>query len=215
MLPAVFAFAESPVDVPDALGETFARTWRQIASIGTWWTAAERVAIATVARRNRLGDPYRSPSLPEPANEAAALLAATPAVTTREWVDEVVSGIGEPRYVELAGIVARVVAVDTVTRLLGGELEPFPEPAAGEPSQQPASGPVRKGRAWIGIEGIASPPNVLSAVPEARRAMVDVSDLLYMSPAQMEDPDITLWGLHRTQIELVASTVSFANECFY
>ncbi len=211
----MFEFADSPVTVPGPLGTTFAGAWQQIASTGTWWTGAERVAIAAVARRNRLGDPHRDPSLPGAANDAAALLAATPAVTTREWVDGVVSRIGEPRYVELVGIVARVVAVDTVTRLLGCDLEPFLESAAGDPSQEPARGPVRKGRAWIGIDGVASPPNVLSAVPAARRAMVDVSDVLYMSPGQMEDPDITMWGLHRTQIELVASTVSFANECFY
>jgi hypothetical protein len=36
-----------------------------------------------------------------------------------------------------------------------------------------------------------------------------------MTGAQMESPDTTIDGLHRTQIETVATSVSFANECFY
>ena len=205
----------SPLPVPDDTREMFRETWRGIAAPGTWWTGAERVAIATVARSNRAGDALRDDSLPAAANDAVVLLAATPAYTTREWVERVVSEIGEARYVELVGVTVRVVAIDTVSRLLGCELEPFPAPQPGEPSHEQPRRRLRKGKAWVQMDGVGEPTNTLSAVPAERAATTDLTNFLYMTSPQMGNPDIVKAGLHRSQIELVAATTSYANECFF
>lgn len=201
--------------VPNVTREMFRDTWRGIAAPGTWWTGAERVAIATVARSNRAGETLRDASLPEAANDAVALLGATPAHTTREWVERVVSEIGEPRYIELVGITVRVIAIDTVTGLLGCELEPFPDPRSGEPSHELPGGRLRKGKAWVHMVGVGEPTNTLSAVPAERTATTNLTNFLYMTGPQMGNPDIVQSGLHRSQIELVAATTSYANECFF
>ncbi len=211
----MFDLADAALPLPALTREVFVRAWHEIASPGAFWTAEERTAIAALARDHRRGRPTMDPRLPPDAGEAVALLAATPAVTTREWVDGIVATLGEERYVELVGIVSSVVGVDTVTRLLGGTLEPFPGPGPGEPSAARASGRVDKGRAWVNMAGMAVPPNVLSLVPSTQRATNDVIEHLYMTGPQMGDHDIVMDGLHRTQIELVAGTTSHGNECFY
>ena len=110
---------------------------------------------------------------------------------------------------------ARVVAVDTFTRVLGVEPQPFLAPDAGDPQHEPPPEKTRKGKAWVNMTGFPVPPNVLSLVPSERTATNLTAETLYMTGAQMEDPDISIDGLHRTQIETVATTVSHGNECFY
>ena len=211
----MFDLKQSPVPVSPELRGLFSRTWAQIAEPGTWWTGPERVAMAGLARANRSGDDDREGSLPEAANDAVLLLAVTPSATTAVWVDTVVDGIGLERYIELVGIVSNVVAVDTVTRLLGCELEPLPSPRDGTPSREPVPHGVKKRSAWVAMVTPPIPPNVLAAVPAAQAAMCEVTEALYMTGPEMADPDIAKDGLHRTQIELVATTTSLANECFY
>lgn len=211
----MFALNQSVVPVGAEVRDLFARTWRQIAAPGTWWNGPERIAIAQMARKQRRGEATRDPLLSEAGNDAVALLATRPAATTQGWVDTTVAALSLGRYVELVGIVSNVVAVDTVTRLVGCELEPFPEPLPGAPSGEPVPAGVGKRSAWIAMESPPVPPNVLAAVPEAQRAMIDVTEALYMTGPEMADPDITISGLHRTQIELVATTTSHGNECFY
>ncbi|MCA1691752.1 MAG: hypothetical protein LC733_05960 [Actinobacteria bacterium] len=59
------------------------------------------------------------------------------------------------------------------------------------------------------------PPSVLGAVPAAMRAVNELSDVLYMPPEQMADPDWRRGDLHRAQAELVAVGTSHANQCLY
>ncbi len=215
MTNTMFAFEQSPVTVAPQVRQLFLRTWSHIAAPGTWWTGPERIAIAHLARANRRGSEDRDPLLPAAANDAVARLAATPATTTRVWVDAVVDGIGLGRYIELVGIVSEVVAIDTVTRLLGCDLESLPTPLPGTPSHDPVPAAVKKRSAWVAMASPPIPPNVLAAVPAAQRTMIDLTEALYMTGPEMADPNITKDGLHRTQIELVATTTSLANECFY
>lgn len=215
MTDTLFGLERSPVAVAPELRELFARTWGDIAAPGTWWAGPERVTIARLARANRSGNSDRGPSLPAAANDAVALLAAKPSATTTAWVDAITAEIGLERYIELVGIVSNVVAIDTVTRLLGCELEPLPNPLSGTPSRQPAPTSVKKRSAWVAMASPPIPPNVLAAVPTAQDTMLELTEALYLTGAEMADPDISRDGLHRTQIELVATTTSHANECFY
>jgi alkylhydroperoxidase family enzyme len=99
--------------------------------------------------------------------------------------------------------------------LLGEDLQPFPPARPREPSRERQAEPLRKNRTWVSMGSMAAPPFVLAAVPPAVRAMNDLAEAMYLTPQQMADPDIRRGELHRTQIELVAATVSHVNECFY
>jgi hypothetical protein len=211
----MFTFAASPFHVGETLSTMCRATWEGLAGPGSSWSGAERLAIAARARATRIGLVPGHDELPEPAREAIRVLAAVPAGTTEQWVSATVGGLGEPAYVELVGVVARVVAVDTFTRLLGVTPEPLPEPRPGSPAEVPPVGTPRRGRAWVAMTDVPVPPNVLSLVPPAQSATNATAVALYMTGAQMDDPDTTIDGLHRTQIEVVATSVSHANECFY
>jgi hypothetical protein len=187
--------------------------WLDLAQPGTTFTGAERVAIAERARADRLD---RTGGEPPNATEAPIrMLAANPAHTSRAWVDGVVETLGAQAYVEIAGIVARIVALDTFTRLIGVDPISFPEPRSGRPSPVAIPSRARKGKAWIPMAGYPVPPFTLSIVPAEMAATNATEHALYMPSRQMEDPDIVIDGLHRTQIETVATTVSHRNECFY
>jgi hypothetical protein len=190
------------------------RCWDELSRPGTWWDAAGRRAIAEVARAAIGGGVPPAVLLPAAAAEAATRIAATPAEVDEAWVHAVCEAIGETRYVELVGIVARVVAVDTFQRLLGLDVRPLSEPQPGQPTREAPPTGARRNHTWVSMV-TPVPPYVLGAVPAAMTAMNDLTDQLYMPPDEMGDPDWRRGDLHRTQIELVAATVSLVNECFY
>ncbi len=211
----MFEFSSSPLNIPAAIADMRRRTWQGLAEPGATWSATDRTAIADRARTVRLGRNAVTVDIPGAARNAVDRLAGTPATTSRDWIDATVAEIGEQAYVEIAGIVARVVAVDTFTRLMGVDPEPFSKPADRPSQPEPPPAKARKGKAWVNMVGFPVPPNVLSLVPSEQLATNLTAETLYMTGAQMEDPDITIDGLHRTQIEVVATTLSHGNECFY
>ncbi len=214
-LGTVFDLPNAPAEVRPDLQTTIEDTWRWLAQPGTWWTAADRREIAEVTRASRLRRQVPENHLPEPAAHAAIRLGGSPASTTPEWVAEMVSALGEEPYTELLGITSAVVAIDTFTRLLGSEPESFLEPQPGEPTRKPIAQTFKKGKTWITMGPMPVPPYVLSIVPEAMVRGNAIEDTLYMPGEGMEDPDFTRGALHRTQIEFVAGSLSWANECFY
>lgn len=127
------------------------RCWDELSQPGTWWDAAAKGAIAEVARAAivRHDTPQEPADLPASARDAATRIAATPADPDEAWVRGVCDAIGETRYVELTGIVARVVAVDTFQRLLGRDVIPLPEPRPGEPTHETPPKGARRNRTWV------------------------------------------------------------------
>lgn len=209
---AAFSFGDDPVR-PELIA-ALERTWAEIASPGTWWSGDERVAIAGAARQAFVGDSPPTSVLPSPASEAAGRVAATPGTLSEAWVNDMTGALGELRYIELVGIVARVIAVDTFCRLTGRFPAELPSSRPGEPSREPPPANLRRERTWVSM-AMPAPPYVLGAVPAAEAAMNDLTHRLYMDDAQMGDPDLRRGDLHRTQMELVAAAVSHTNECFY
>ncbi|GEM_PF-207769 len=205
---------DGPTLRPEVADE-LAETWRHLGAPGTWWEGRQRTALAEVARAARHGAAIPATDLGAAATEAAVTIAAHPARTTRAWVEEMVASIGEEPYVELVGVVTRVVVADTVARLLGTEPAPFPPPRPGEPSRVAPEPRPRRIRTWVAIGNVLSPPRTLALVPDEKRRTNRLLQALYMTWADMEDPDFRRGELHRTQIELVAAAVSYANECFY
>lgn len=208
-------FADLPWPVRSGVLEALRATWVQLARPGTWWTAAQRRAVAETARAAREGHAVPDGDLPDAARDAAALIGATPTKVTGPWVAEITEAIGAEPYVEIVGITSRVVAIDTFSRLLGVAPEPFPDPEPGEPTREPAEPRPEHVRTFVPVGRVFVPTFTLSLVPDERAINDQLGDALYMTEADMENPDLRRGALHRTDIELVGATVSFENECFY
>ena len=211
----MFDFTDAPLPVRDDLAEAFRHVWARLASPGTWWTGAERVAIAAVARAAYASADIPLVDLPAPAVEAAEVLGGRPSSVTRDhiagWEEE---GLDPYRYVELIGVVSQVTAVDTFHRAMGIGLESLPEPIGGEPSREFPETPVQVTKAWVPMSGPPMIPISLSAVPAEMEALEALHGPAYLSYGQMQDPAYTR-GLTRAQMELVAARTSAINECFY
>ncbi len=187
--------------------------WERLRSPGTWWTGAQRVAIAAVARAARADQVLNPPELPEPAIEAAARLSAHPHIN-QAWVDSLAAkGLAAPAYVEILGVVARVNAVDTFLFGIDAPERPLPEPLDGEPSRELVADAAING-AYVPTVGEAWAPNALSAVAAEVDAMLGLHDVLYLSMPEMGDMKIEK-GLTRAQMEFVAARTSVLNDCFY
>lgn len=161
-----FDYGSAPDPVRDDIPAAHRRVWNRIASPGTWWSGAERVALAAAARAARdcglcrVRKQALSPAEVEGAHTAQEPLApptidivhrlvTDPGRLTQRWLEAMLaSGLSPEQYVEIVGVVTSVVSVDAFHRALGLELEPLPEPRVGEPSRyRPAS--ARSGSAWV------------------------------------------------------------------
>lgn len=190
------------------------REWAFLAAPGTWWSGAERVAIAAEARRAISREP-QGDELPDPVADVVRAVAADSPLITPEWVAGLeANGVSLPAYTEIIGIVARLSAVDFFHRAMGLPLEPLPAPQSGEPSQTPPPSDLVVGKSFVPMVRGVSIPQTVSLVPPETVAWQELSDAMYMTFMQMDDADFRR-SLHRTQIELVAARTSQVNECFY
>jgi hypothetical protein len=197
-----------------ALRQAIEDTWLELAGPGAHLDGEERVALAAAARAFRAGLPISAAPLSAADLEAVEKLTLASGTTTGEWVPRICDQIGELRYIELVGVVARVTAVDTFFRLTGADQLPLPTPRPGGPSNEAVPDGAKLNRTWVRMVK-PTPPAVLGAVPSAMYAMVALTDELYMPEEEMVDPDWRRGDLHRTQVELVAASASHVNECFY
>ena len=128
-------------------------------------------------------------------------------------MDHQVARLGLGRYVEALGVISRMVAIDTFHRMLGSSAPDLPAAEPGPPTGDATV--VDEGPTWIPAGRFPIPPTVLAAVPAEVEAQNDLSDVLYMTGAEMADPDWRRMGMHRAQVELGASALSHGNECFF
>lgn len=226
--------------------------WAWLAQPGSWWTGAERVAMAEESRRARScalcaarkqaispnavsGDHDAAPGSPlSPAVIDAVHRIVTDATRLSQTFVESLEGDGlsDGHYIELLGVTVLVVSVDAFHHAAGLDLEPLPEPVAGEPTgYRPAEAvheigfvamlPAKesgKNEADL-FPGPGRAPNVLRAlslVPDCVRQLRALSAAMYIPAEQLVDVAASP-GRHldRMQIELVAGRVSAVNECFY
>jgi hypothetical protein len=122
------------------------RAWNEIGRPGTWWTGAERIAIAAetrnaascplcAARAAALspatvgGDHATLGALPTPAVEAIHRIRTDSGRIGETWIRRLLTDdLDEQHYVELVSIVAITVAIDTFRAAVG--LDPLPLPPA-------------------------------------------------------------------------------------
>ena len=156
----------APVKIRDDIAATHRRGWERIASPGTWWTGAERVAIAAEVRnaancrlcraRKAALSPYTATgkhdslgALPENVVEVIHRVRTDPGRLTHKWYKEIIaSGLSEERYVEVIGVSAQSTAMDTFAHGIGAAPAALPAPRAGEPTKKRPKGAKHSG-AWV------------------------------------------------------------------
>lgn len=245
-----FDYHDAPYAIRDDIPAAYQRFWTRLAGPGAWWTGAERVAIAAETRaatrcefchaRAAALTPYQfvgehaaaTTKLSAAAVDAVHRIVTDQTRITSAWITGLSEeGISAEAYVELAGIVVAVFSIDEFNRALGLDVEPLPEPVAGEPSgYRPAQAttgtgfvPMLPRDGATGDEADLWPngggANVLrafSVVPDAVRDWTDISSAQYLSMAGManmvQDENRVI---NRMQMELIAGRVSAINQCFY
>lgn len=172
---------------------------------GTWWTGAERRAIALEARVARdcvlcaERKAALSPSSIDGTHDGPAELDAAvvdvihrivtdPGRLARSWYEGVIadSGLTVERYVELVAVTVLMNAVDVFARAVGRDYPDLPEASPGEPTRlRPATARVEA--AWVpqiptGEEGGAD----WTALYDDRETVPQIGRALSLVPAEVE-----------------------------
>lgn len=153
-----FDYRGAPWPIREDIPAAHRAFWERLAAPGSWWTGAERVAIAAASRAapdcplcaerkaaltpNAVtGRHAGGEGLPDEAVDAAHRIVTDQGRITRRYVeDNARAGLGKGAYVELVGIVVAVFSVDEFHRALGLDPEPLPAPRPGAPTRyRPAS----------------------------------------------------------------------------
>lgn len=153
------------IRVREDLSAAHDRAWARLARAGTWWTGAQRVAIAEEARhalgcalcsrRKNALSPYTVSGthdtlgkLRPPVVEVIHRVRTDPGRLTNAWYESIIrAGLSEEQYVEAIGVIATVVAIDTFSRGIGALLRALPRPEPGEPKRYRPR--ARQAAAWV------------------------------------------------------------------
>jgi len=237
----------SPV-IRDDLATAKERAWDRLSSAGTWWSGSERLAIAAEVRRathcalcrNRKealspytidGEHDSGGVLPDNVVEVIHRLSTDSGRLREAWFDEAMaSGLTDAAYIEILGVVATLIGLDTFDRALGLPLRPLPTAGPGEPTRHRPKG-ARKTLAWVATlapEDIAEedpdpypdfePVNIhfaMSLVPAEVAGFFDLDQALYLPQAAIRDLDKEYRALTHSQLELIAARMAALNQCFY
>ena len=220
---------------------------------GATWTGAERVAIASEARaattcrlcadRKAGLSPYHlhgnhdlASSLPPPAIDAVHRIVTDPARLTQAWFQaSVATGLSDAAYVEIVGVVACAVAVDSLALALGAMPPDLPQPVAGPTTSAMSSNAVVHS-AWVATVPpdaargeladlyaqrltnrwgfVGNIHRALTLVPAEQVILTILLEAMYAPMALMGGAD-SMRAISAPQVELIAATVSAANGCVY
>lgn len=243
------AFAGSDLPVRADLAESQERAWQAIAAPGTWLDGQQRLAVAAEVR-HAFGCVHcarikaaLSPNNVAGAHDSLGLLSGAevelihrtvndPGRLSEAWAQSVLAqGLGEGEYVEIVGIIAMVMMMDTCTRALGLPNRPLPAPVAGAATRYHPPG-ARRQAAWLPI---VEPPDVveadgpmypspkagyiyrgLSSVPQSMRDYWALANCHYLPGQAIYRFDLpTIRAISRPQTEILAARVSALHQCVY
>jgi hypothetical protein len=237
------------INVRDDLVAAHQRAWGWLAKAGTWLDGSKRLAVVAEIR-NALDCPL--------CKEAKAVLSPNAVTgshtslgdlnvsevgvihrivndsgrTNSTWCRDAIEegGIGDGAYVEMAGITAMVMMMDTVKRGLGLPFDDLPAAEAGEPTRYVSTGAKREA-AWVPI---IEPEDVtesdqplypsdkagyiyrsLSSVPDSMRAYWDLASDHYLPGQYVYQFGVSIRAIARMQMELIAARVSAIHQCAY
>ena len=204
---------------------------------GTWLNSDTRCALlrevrqgphcTLCARRSEALSPYAVDGqhdavthLPDNMVEVIHRIRTDSGRITQKWFDGVIaSGLSREEYIEIVGLTATAIIIDSFSTALGVSEAPVPDPLPGEPSGE-ANPAVEEAGAWVPLLAVESAETGLGlpSVPNIARAMGLVPGAVahffsvMRSQYSLTDYDTSL---ARDQIELLASRVSSLNQCFY
>ncbi len=165
-------FDPAALPIRTDLARECARAWERLASPGTWWSGAERIAIAAetraahgcalCARRKAALSPYgvdgahaataaRPPTgaLPSAMVEIVHRVATDAGRLTKKWLHAMLQeGVSEEQYVEAVGVIAVITALDTFELSLGLPQRALPAPRPGAPTRHRPAG-AQRDIAWV------------------------------------------------------------------
>jgi hypothetical protein len=166
------SYDAAPGVIRDELISRHRRTWRHIASPGTWLTGEQRpppptqpshAHCCTFCQNRKVAlSPYAVEgmhdhlgNLPEITVDMIHRIVTDPARLSRDWFQTCLEGgLSEEEYVETLAIIASITAIDSFTKALGMALHPLPEAIAGAPTKErPAR--ASQGAAWVSWIGKA------------------------------------------------------------
>lgn len=222
-------YENAPLHVRRELEDAHREALDCIARAGTWWSASERVALveerrralqcALCAKRKHSLAPYGAQGSHEDLGafdpsivEVIHRIGTDPGRLTRSWFDGVIgNGMSPEAYVELVGVLAMGLIIDTLSQSLGLGLFELPPPASGEPSRA-AEGESADDGAWVPIakmqpQSRANIVRALGLVPTAQRSFWQLFRHHYLGAGEH--------AISEPQIELVAARTSALNQCFY
>lgn len=206
-----FSYPDSPYAIREDLSQAYREYWARLARPGSWWTGAERVAIAQESRNavdcsfcaerkqalspyNFAGEHGHAGVLDPLVVDAVHRIITDQTRITRAYVQNNEScGMSKEQYVELSGIVTVTFSIDEFHRGLGLPLEPLPEPEDGEPSHyRPAHAvdgtgfvPMIPADGNVGTEADLWPEGVSANVLRAYSVVPDaVRDWMLVGDAQ-------------------------------
>jgi hypothetical protein len=250
------SYSNACVEVRDDIVAAHDRAWKRIARAGAWFDSQTRVAIAAetrhasdcalCSRRKQALSPYGMDglhdgpgALPERVVEQVHRIVTDPARLTRGWFEALMAaGTRDTEYVEIVGVVATVVAIDTFCRAVGAPPHPLPVPQEGKPHNRRPTTAHQRGEAWVpmihpkDLEGeldtveeqslatywAGVPANIrraLSLVPEEAYEWFRLVEVQYLPGKAMRDFAKEYRAITHAQIELIAGRVSVLNQCFY
>jgi hypothetical protein len=161
-------YSAARVPVREDILQAHAAFFEHLRSPGTWWTGAERIAIAAESRsalacplcreRKSSRSPEQVPgehaslgSLPADAVEVIHRVRTDPARLSRRWFEARTRGeLSVEQYVELVGLVTLLTGIDVFCRALGTAPPSLPEPIPGAPTRERPDG-LKEGIAWVPI----------------------------------------------------------------
>lgn len=186
-----------------------------LASAGSFFTGAERLALAQQARFAR-GLDATAPDLPPLVAESASRVAVEAMHSRSEHVAAwEADGREVLAFVEMVAVVAQISSIDSYRIGLGVDLDPLPAPVPGDPVLAVDERAVTS-NAWVPTVGVALAPTAISALPDEKAIKNAVSKEWYLTDEFVHKYDVEPGReLSRAQMELVASRTSYLNECFF
>ena len=234
---------ESELPIRPEINETHLAAAKHWASAGTWWSAAERIAIVEEARKAWDAQPlapWQPPSsipglisddhiLPVAAIDVIWRLTNHVSTLTKTWYESFVPDkLSAQQYVEIVGIVAQSTLTDRFADALDLPRVSLAAPGQGQASQQQPDDAAVSSH-WVPTAPIVDGswnPATPTDVPNVRKALSLVAaerimqwvliDAHYVQGGALADDfGAKHWSLERAQIELLGTRTSKVNECFY
>jgi len=242
------SYENSGFNIRADLAESHQDALEHFAAPGTWLDGAKRVAVAAEVRNARQCPLCKeqkaalSPNAVQGEHSSLGELSAAevefvhrivsdPGRLSESWYQETTGdSIAPEAYIEMVGIIAMTMMMDTFTFAMGLPDNDLLPAKAGEPTGYRSPG-ARKDVAWVPItepkdvsesDGPLYPsPNAgyihraLSAVPDSKRGYWDLAGSHYLPGASVYDFDTDLRAISRPQIEVIAARVSALHQCLY